>query len=179
MKRKQVPLAAHLDGRVPGNERGIGHRGSLRKGRTMKRAGIQRIEAAYLAKDRPEFCVGDTADVGVRIMEGDKERIQVFTGLVIARRGGGATETFTVRRLVAGEGVERTFPLHSPHLAFIRVIRSGKVRRAKLYYLRQRVGKATRLAERQRELELASGTATPQEGPPPSQETAPSDEAGA
>jgi len=135
----------------------------------MKRAGIQRIEAACLAKDRPEFRVGDTVDVGVRIMEGDKERIQVFTGLVIARRGGGATETFTVRRLVAGEGVERIFPLHSPLLAFVRVVRSGKVRRAKLHYLRQRVGKATRLTERRRELEIASGTATPKNKTPPAE----------
>ena len=83
-------------------------------------------------------------------MEGEKERIQVFTGVVTGRRGGGATETFTVRRIVAGEGVERTFPLHSPTVAFIRVVRSGRVRRAKLMYLRKRVGKATRLEEQKR-----------------------------
>lgn len=118
----------------------------------MKKAAIQRVEAGHLVKDRPEFHIGDTVDVGVRIMEGDKERTQVFTGVVIARRGGGATETFTVRRIVAGEGVERTFPLHCPSVVFIRVVRSGKVRRAKLHFLRQRVGKATRLAELRQEL---------------------------
>jgi large subunit ribosomal protein L19 len=118
----------------------------------MKQALIQRVEAGFLVKDRPDFHIADTVDVGVRIMEGDKERTQVYSGIVIARRGGGATETFTVRRIVAGEGVERTFPLHSPHLAFIRVVRSGKVRRAKLYFLRDRVGKATRLEEQRREL---------------------------
>lgn len=118
----------------------------------MKRRALQRIEEAVLVKDRPDFHIGDTVDVGVRIMEGDKERIQVYTGLVIARRGGGAAETFTVRRIVAGEGVERTFPLHSPSIAFIRTVRAGKVRRAKLHYLRQRVGKATRLAELRRDL---------------------------
>jgi large subunit ribosomal protein L19 len=117
----------------------------------MRKAAIQRIEAAYLAKDRADFHIGDTVDVGVKILEGDKERIQVFTGIVIARRGGGVAETFTVRRIVAGEGVERTFVLHSPHIAFIRSIRSAKVRRAKLHYLRERVGKATRLIEMRRE----------------------------
>jgi large subunit ribosomal protein L19 len=110
------------------------------------------VEGGYLTKDRPDFHIGDTIDVGVRIMEGDKERIQAFTGLVIGRRGGGVAETFTVRRIVAGEGVERTFPLHSPSISFIRVTRSGKVRRAKLTFLRKRVGKATRLAELRREL---------------------------
>jgi large subunit ribosomal protein L19 len=118
----------------------------------MKRAGIERVEAAYLVKDRPDFHIGDTVDVGVRIMEGDKERTQVFGGVVIARRGHGATETFSVRRIVTGEGVERTWPLHAPSVAFIRVVRSGKVRRAKLLYLRKRVGKATRLAEERRDL---------------------------
>ena len=119
----------------------------------MKRAGIERVEAAYLVKDRAEFHIGDTVDVGVRIMEGDKERTQVFGGVVIARRGHGATETFSVRRIVGGEGVERTFPLHAPSVAFIRVVRSGRVRRAKLLYLRKRVGKATRLAEERRDLD--------------------------
>jgi large subunit ribosomal protein L19 len=117
----------------------------------MKQAAIQRIEAAYLVKDRPEFHIGDTVDVGVRIMEGDKERIQVFNGIVIARRGRPGTETFTVRRIVAGEGVERCWPLHAPSVSFIRVVRSGRVRRAKLMYLRERVGKATHLSEERRE----------------------------
>jgi large subunit ribosomal protein L19 len=118
----------------------------------MKRAGIERVEAAVLVKDRPDFHIGDTVDVGVRIQEGDKERIQVFQGVVIGRRGGRATETFTVRRIVTGEGVERTFPLHAPSVAFIRVVRSGKTRRAKLLFLRKRVGKATRLEETLREM---------------------------
>jgi len=116
----------------------------------MKRALLQKVEDSVLVRDRPEFHIGDTVDVGVRILEGDKERIQVFQGVVIARRGGGATETFTVRRIVAGEGVERVFPRHSPTVSFIRVVRSGKARRAKLHYLRQRLGKATRLEEERR-----------------------------
>lgn len=114
--------------------------------------------------ERPEFHVGDTVDVGVRIMEGDKERTQVFTGVVIGRRGGGATETFTVRRIVAGEGVERTFPLNAPSVTFVRTVRSGRVRRAKLHFLRQRVGKSTRLTEVRRNL----GDAAVGDAPAPS-----------
>jgi len=117
----------------------------------MKQAAIQRIESAYLVKDRTDFHIGDTVEVGVRILEGDKERIQLFGGVVIARRGRSGTETFTVRRIVAGEGVERAWPLHAPSVSFVRVVRSGRVRRAKLMYLRDRVGKATRLAEERRE----------------------------
>jgi large subunit ribosomal protein L19 len=94
------------------------------------------------------FDIGDTVDVHTKIMEGDKERIQVFTGVVIAKSGSGAREMFTVRRIVAGQGVERKFPVHSPRIAKIEVKRSGRVRRAKLYYMRQRSGKATRLRER-------------------------------
>lgn len=96
----------------------------------------------------PVFHVGDSVDVHVRITEGDKERIQIFSGVCIARKGGGLRETFTVRRIVEGEGVERIFPLHSPNVAKIEVKRAGRVRRAKLYYLRDRVGKATRIAEK-------------------------------
>jgi large subunit ribosomal protein L19 len=118
----------------------------------MRKAALVRIETPFLLKDRGEFKIGDTVDVGVKIMEGDKERIQVFTGIVLGRRGGGVTETFTVRRIVAGEGVERTFVLHSPHVAFVNSLRSAKVHRAKLHYLRQRVGKATRLVELRREM---------------------------
>jgi large subunit ribosomal protein L19 len=95
-----------------------------------------------------DFAIGDTVDVHTKIMEGDKERIQIFTGVVIARSGSGAREMFTVRRIVAGQGVERKFPLHSPRVAKVDVKRSGKVRRAKLYYMRERSGKATRLRER-------------------------------
>ena len=109
---------------------------------------IEEIERGNLRKEDFEFTVGDLVEVHYRIREGDKERIQVFTGTVIARKHGGIRETFTVRRIVAGEGVERVFPLHSPRIADIRVRRRGKVRRAKLYYLRDRVGKATRLKER-------------------------------
>ncbi len=96
----------------------------------------------------PQFAVGDTVDVHCRILEGEKERIQVFHGLVIARRGGGARETFTVRKISQGVGVERTFPVHSPVLEKIEVERHGQVRRAKLYYLRDRRGKAARIAEK-------------------------------
>ena len=108
---------------------------------------VSDVEKTYLKKKVEKFNVGDTVDVRVRIREGDSERIQVFTGTVIARRGSGTRETFTVRRIVAGEGVERVFPLHSPIIAGIKVKRRGKVRRAKLYYLRERVGKATKVKE--------------------------------
>jgi large subunit ribosomal protein L19 len=99
-------------------------------------------------RDIANFTIGDTVDVHQRILEGTKERIQVFQGVVIARRGEGLRETFTVRRVVQGEGVERVFPLYSPRIAKVEIKRTGQVRRAKLYYLRDRVGKATRLRER-------------------------------
>ena len=97
-----------------------------------------------------EFEIGDTVEVHTRILEGDKERIQIFAGTIIARRGGGIAETFTVRRIVAGEGVERIFPVHSPKIAKLEIIRHGRVRRAKLFYLRDRKGKAVRLTERRK-----------------------------
>ena len=103
-----------------------------------------------LKESPPQFEVGDTVDVHTKILEGTKERIQVFTGTVIARAGRGIEETFTVRRIVAGEGVERKFPVHSPRVDKVEVTRSSVVRRAKLYFLRDRVGKATRLKERRR-----------------------------
>jgi large subunit ribosomal protein L19 len=106
------------------------------------------VEAAAMKKQVDAFEIGDTVDVHVRILEGEKQRIQVFNGTVIARRGSGMDEMFTVRRIVQGEGVERQFPLHSPKIDKIVVKRTGQVRRAKLYYLRNRVGKATRLRER-------------------------------
>jgi len=109
---------------------------------------LQLVEKSSLKPDRPEFAIGDTVDVHTRILEGEKERIQIFNGVVIARAGSGSRETFVVRRIVAGEGVERKFPLNSPKIAKIEVKRSGIVRRAKLYYLRDRVGKAVRLRER-------------------------------
>ena len=109
---------------------------------------LQQVEDQYLRKDKLAFEIGDTVDVHQRILEGDKERIQIFNGVVIARRGGGTREKFTVRRIVAGEGVERTFPYNSPKIAKVEVKRHGKVRRAKLFFLRGRVGKATKLVER-------------------------------
>ena len=114
----------------------------------MKNRLIALVEEASSKKDAPKFEIGDTVDVHVRILEGQKERVQIFNGVVISRRGDGMREMFTVRRIVQGEGVERTFPLHSPKIAKIEVKRTGRVRRAKLYYLRKRVGKATRLRER-------------------------------
>jgi len=108
------------------------------------------VEQPSLNEDPPEFEIGDTVDVHTKILEGNKERIQVFSGTIIARSGGGSREMFTVRRIVAGEGVERKFPVHSPRIAKVEVKRSSVVRRAKLYYLRDRVGKAVRLKERRR-----------------------------
>src|SRR5215212_10773762 len=108
---------------------------------------VKQIEQAYLKKDVPQFNVGDTVDVATRIIEGEKERIQIFSGTVIMKKGSGINETFTVRRIVNNEGVERIFPLHSPFIAKVVVRRSGETRRAKLFYLRQRVGKAVRLTE--------------------------------
>jgi large subunit ribosomal protein L19 len=106
------------------------------------------VEQPYLKAKLPQFKVGDTVDVHVKIVEGDKERIQVFNGTVIARSGGGVNEMFCVRRIVAGEGVERVFPIHAPSVVDVLVQRPGRVRRAKLYYLRERVGKATKVKER-------------------------------
>jgi len=108
---------------------------------------MDKAVAATMKKDVPSFAIGDTVNVSVRIVEGDRERIQVFSGVVIARKGGGIEETFTVRRIVNNEGVERVFPVHSPRVADVEVVRSGRVRRAKLYYLRDRKGKATRLKD--------------------------------
>ncbi|MCY3018112.1 MAG: 50S ribosomal protein L19 [Planctomycetota bacterium] len=108
------------------------------------------VQKSALKPERLDaFKIGDTVDVHVKIVEGEKERIQIFSGIVISRKGGGINESFTVRRLVGSEGVERVWPLHSPSIEKIEVKKSGKVRRAKLYYLRDRVGKATRVAEQQ------------------------------
>lgn len=106
------------------------------------------VEKASMKSDLPEFEIGDTVDVHTKILEGNKERIQIFSGVVIARSGGGTREMFVVRRIVAGEGVERKFPLHSPKIDKIEIKRKSVVRRAKLYYMRDRSGKATRLEER-------------------------------
>ena len=112
---------------------------------------LQHVESGYLHEGQPEFRPGDTVRVHVRVVEGDKERIQVFQGIVIGRRGSGTRETFTVRKISGGVGVERIFPLHSPSIDRIELIRRGKVRRAKLYYLRELRGKAARIEERRDE----------------------------
>lgn len=113
----------------------------------MTHALIDLVEKSYLKPEVPEFRVGDTIDVHGRIVEGEKERVQIFNGTVIARRGRGINSSFTVRRIVNDEGVERTFLIHSPNVISVRVRRRGKVRRAKLYYLRNRIGKARKLRE--------------------------------
>lgn len=109
---------------------------------------IKMIEEEQIKKDIPAFSVGDTVQVHYKIKEGNRERIQVFEGIVIKRQGGSSRETFTVRRISYGVGVERTFPLHSPRIEKIVVTRKGKVRRAKLYYLRGRQGKAAKVREK-------------------------------
>ena len=129
---------------------------------TSRQELLTHAETSSLREDPLQFDVGDTVDVHTRILEGDKERVQVFTGVVIARRGGGTRETFTVRRIVSGEGVERTFPVHSPKIAKLEIKRHGQTRRAKLFFLRERVGKKTRLAERR---VVVPGTAAPDEEP--------------
>jgi len=111
---------------------------------------IAAVDATCLKENPPQFEVGDTVDVHTLILEGEKSRTQIFTGVVLARSGSGMREMFTVRRIVAGEGVERKFPLHSPRISTVEVKRSAVVRRAKLYFLRDRVGKAVRLKERRR-----------------------------
>ena len=109
---------------------------------------LREAEKSSLRSDRPAFSPGDSVKVHVKVKEGEKERIQVFAGLVIARRGGGSRETFTVRKISGGIGVERVFPLHSPVIDRIEVDRRGEVRRAKLYYLRELKGKAARIEEK-------------------------------
>jgi len=109
---------------------------------------IREIEAQQVRKDAPEFGIGDTVRVDVRIREGSKERTQAFEGTVLARRGSGVNETFTVRRVASGIGVERVFPLSSPNVQKIKVTRRGKARRAKLFYLRERTGKAAKTKAR-------------------------------
>ncbi len=114
----------------------------------MKTEILESVEKKSLREKTPHFEIGDSVDVHCRIVEGEKTRTQIFSGTVIGRKGRGMNESFTVRRMVGSEGVERIFPLNSPNLLDIRATRSGKTRRAKLYYLRQRVGKGVRLAQR-------------------------------
>ena len=116
----------------------------------MRNQILDGVEQAHLKKEQLQFEVGDTVDVATRIVEGDKERIQVFSGTVIMKKGSGINTTFTVRRIVNNEGVERIFPLHSPFIAKVIVKRGGETRRAKLFYLRDRVGKAVRLTEKRK-----------------------------
>ena len=118
----------------------------------MNRTILAAVEAPSLKAQPPVFAIGDTVDVHTRILEGEKERIQIFNGVVIAKSGAGSREMFVVRRIVAGEGVERKFPIHSPKIAKIEVKRSGVARRAKLYYLRDRAGKSTRLREKREDV---------------------------
>jgi large subunit ribosomal protein L19 len=122
---------------------------------------IESVEKTSLKQENvPQFEIGDTVDVHTRIVEGDKERVQVFSGTVIMRKGRGTNETFTVRRIVNNEGVERIFPVHSPFIAKLVVKRGGESRRAKLFYLRDRVGKAVRLTEKQRKTGKKDETGT-------------------
>ncbi len=120
---------------------------------------IRLVEAGQLKKDRQGFVPGDTVRVHVRVVEGEKERTQLFEGIVIRKRGEGGRASFTVRRISYGVGVERTFPLHSPRIDKIEVVRHGKVRRSKLYYLRSLAGKAARLKEKRVAIVPASGGA--------------------
>ncbi len=126
------------------------------------------IETAQLKKDLPNVSVGDTVNLHMRIIEGEKERIQVFSGVVIGIKGRGINQTMTVRRIVANEGVERVIPVHSPRLAKIEIVRSGHTRRSKLYYLRERVGKKRRLRDKRRGLDRAIA---PETTPEPQAET--------
>ena len=126
---------------------------------------LESVESTHLKKDVPQFEVGDTVDVATRIIEGEKERIQIFGGTVIMKKGRGMNEMFTVRRIVNNEGVERIFPLHSPFISKVTVKRSGETRRAKLFYLRDRVGKSTRLAET-RKVKKEETPAAPAAGEP-------------
>ncbi len=123
---------------------------------------MQDVLKSQMKEKLPSFNVGDVVDVHVKIKEGEKERVQVYTGTVIGRRGSGMDEMFTVRRIVAGEGVERIFPIHAPNVMKIEVQRQGNVRRAKLYYLRERTGKSARIKEKRREKSVVvPGTEAP------------------
>jgi large subunit ribosomal protein L19 len=130
---------------------------------------VDLVEKPRLREDVPDFRPGDTVRVHARVAEAGRERIQVFQGLVIRRRGGGLRETFTVRKVSFGVGVERTFPLHSPTIAKVELVSRGKVRRAKLYYLRERRGKKARIKERREAAPAEEGFDQPAEGAEPEQ----------
>lgn len=129
-------------------------------------AQLDKEQAAVVAAKRavPEFGPGDTVIVNVKVVEGDRSRVQAYEGVVIARSGSGLNENFTVRKMSYGEGVERVFPVYSPLIDSIKVVRHGKVRRAKLYYLRGRTGKSARIAEKQKAFGLASAAAPAKDG---------------
>jgi large subunit ribosomal protein L19 len=131
---------------------------------------LEQVEQAYLKKDVPQFTVGDTVDVHTRIVEGEKERIQVFSGTVIMKKGRGINETFTVRRIVNNEGVERIFPIHSPFISKVVVKRGGETRRARLFYLRDRVGKAVKLTEKRPTASAAEKSGARKSAPKPAAE---------
>jgi large subunit ribosomal protein L19 len=122
----------------------------------MNQALLKKIESEQFRKDDAKFNVGDSVKVHTKVVEGDKERIQIFAGVVIGKRGGGLNETFTVRRISYGEGVERIFPIHSPRVDKIEVERQGQVRRAKLTYLRKRLGKGATLVNEKKEKVVAT-----------------------
>ena len=119
---------------------------------------IELVEKKFLKKGIPDFSVGDTLKVHVKVAEGDKTRLQAFEGVVIARKGSGTRESFTLRRISFGEGVERGFPLHSPFLEKIEVVKRGKARRAKLYYLRKKIGKGSKVEEREEGISAESSS---------------------
>ena len=131
---------------------------------------LKKAAAKSIRQDVPSFQVGDTVNVSVRIVEGEKERIQVFRGTVIGRGGRGVSQTFRVRRIVNNQGVERTFPLHSPNLVGVEVVRSGKTRRAKLHFLRKRVGRATRLRDVAPKAAAGRAKASADEPEPPAEQ---------
>lgn len=146
-------LARHNQGDCfPTNKKHRSH-----EAQAMSQDIIAAVQQSQLKTDLPEITVGANVDVHVRIIEGAKERIQVFSGVVLKMQNGGLDRTMTVRRIVANEGVERTFPIHSPRIAKIEVVRRGDARRAKLYYLRDRVGKSRRLRDQRRGLEALAG----------------------
>lgn len=137
----------------------------------MEHPALTSFEQSQMRKSYPHFQTGDTVRVNTRVIEGEKERIQAFEGIVTARKGGGLGETFTVRKISYGCGVERTFPLHSPRIESVAVVRRGRVRRAKLYYLRERVGKATRIKARRKLLKDFHNEMIVKEGYDPSAAT--------
>jgi len=133
----------------------------------MNQALLDKIESQFLKKEKPAFKVGDSVRVHTKVVEGDKERIQIFAGVVIGRRGHGLNETFTVRRISYGEGVERVFPIHSPRIDKVEVERQGAVRRAKLTYLRKRVGKGATLVPEKTTIQGAGTSAASAPAPAP------------